>query len=115
MTEVISARSMGDFVGGQSPKWDHVDTCPVCGGVKQVAAQTCISCSPRKKVGRSRSARDRHRRFEAAVQAGWDEQVLIASRPVIPTWAEIAEVDPEAVIKWHPELIIERWFNEPGG
>jgi hypothetical protein len=103
---------MGHFIGGQDPKWDHTSTCPGCGGIKMQAAKLCINCTPRRQVQKDESVMDNHHRFEAAVQAGWDERVLIRLRPRIPSWEQIAERCPEAVMKRHPELIIERWWNE---
>jgi hypothetical protein len=98
-------------VGMQKPKRIYQDECPACGGLKSTSAQACILCSPRKKGKRDAQAMDNHHRFEAAVQAGWNERVLIRMRPHIPSWEQIAERCPEAVVKWHPEIVIERWFR----
>ena len=94
------------FVNAQEPSWNHTDTCPSCGGIKNNSARTCISCSPRRKVRRSGDARDRHHRWNAALLAGWTHEELVGMRPDVPTWDKIIERCPEVVIK--------TWWNHEG-
>ncbi len=110
---LIHANSMGNYVGQRDPQ-EESSRCPECGGLKAKAARVCVHCrGPSTQFQRSEEAMDNHHRFEAALAAGWPFAYLFLVRPNIPSWEEIAACDPGAVVKWHPELVIQRWWNTP--
>jgi hypothetical protein len=97
---------MGQFIGEHEPKrGNYRERCPDCGGIKSKRAITCVVCRPVKQVERDAEAMDRHRRWSAALEAGWTEGELIHMRPNIPTW--------EQILARNPQVIIERWFRCP--
>jgi len=118
ITEPIPARNMGHFDGGERPPgMEAYLVCPTCGGLMSPNAEHCMKCysveNNQRQVDRNglrESKMDNHHRFEAALLAGWSFDYLVRVRPMIPTWEEIAARDPAVVLKWHPEVVIERWW-----
>lgn len=122
MTEhaIIPGRKMGYFEGELEPVRFHAyQKCPLCGALMSERAQRCVQCygveSTERQVeagGLSESKMDNHHRFEAALVAGWTEALLLTGLPYsLPSWEEICARDPGAVIRWHPEMVIQIWWE----
>ena len=97
----MHANQIGYMVDAHDPRertrWDleHV-ACPECGQPMRVDSARCKSCAARNRAARAAEAiqaerMGNHRRFEAALSAGWTLVELVEMRPDIPTWAEIDE------------------------
>lgn len=108
--DALHANMMGNFVGDHPPQ-RNASQCPKCGGIKAKHAKLCVSCAPRRRVERDAEARDRHHRFEAALEAGWEWAELLGMRPNIPTPEEIARRNPQAAVKYWPRVVIRMWME----
>ena len=103
----IHALTMADgFLDAHEPNLkNRRDECPVCGGQKSIRAKTCIHCRPARQVKRSAEARENHRLYNAALEAGWTAvEMLIAGHP--PTLDEIRERRVKGMIT--------RWWDKTG-
>lgn len=115
---IISARSMGHFEGGSVPQEiNRYQVCPGCGRMMSPDAHMCVVCRgvrcSERVTGTQESKMDNHHRFDAALGAGWTEALLLAALPyTLPTWEEIAERCPEAVMQYHPELVVRKWWDK---
>jgi hypothetical protein len=97
---VIKVHTMEDgFVGEHVFRSVLYDNCPGCGGIKSDHAKVCISCRTPQQDGRSEQMMARHRRVNAALEAGWELGELIAMFPFVPGWTEIARRDIGVVIR----------------
>ena len=115
MSGLIHALTMADgFLDAQDAKRKNTrDECPECDGLKSKTARVCIHCRPARQVKRSAEARENHRRYNAALEAGWTAaEMLIAGHP--PTPEEINERAPEVAIKHWPEVVIRGWCRGMG-
>jgi hypothetical protein len=106
---------MGSFDGALDQHARGNAICPECFGRMAEGSTLCVVCSNQKLTNkrwnrpvREAARRDRHHRFEASRQAGWSERLLLATLCALPTWEEICDRCPEAVVKYRPEIVIER-------
>ena len=89
----------------EAESWEYTD-CPVCGGRMRKASEMCAECWNKERAGRWAEDNwpailERHHRFEAALEAGWQLRYLwfLARIGKIPTWAQIVARAPDVVIK----------------
>jgi hypothetical protein len=114
----MHANVMGEFVGAVN-KYEKGDAvCPGCLGRMAQGSSLCVACSNQRLTDkrwnseeRAAARRDRHRRFEAAVQAGWSVRLLMATLCALPTWCEICARDPFSAIKYRPDVVIQMWWG----
>ena len=107
MPGLIKVHTFADgFLDAHEPKLkNRRDECPECGGLKSKAARVCIHCRPVRQVKRSAEARENHRRYNAALEAGWTAaEMLIAGHP--PT--------PEEINERRVKGMITRWWDKTG-
>ena len=103
---MIHANAMGDFQGAIDARTRGDAICPSCNGRMATGSTLCVQCSNQNltnkrwdRAGREADRRDRNRRYIAALEAGWSEDLLRATLCALPTWCEIGARDIGVLIR----------------